>query len=58
MVSPVYLLMRQTMTTSDQGNRGAASTSADRIGMVFVVVGQDVRRCLICEGIVDCRAAF
>jgi hypothetical protein len=31
-------------------NRGAASTSADQIGKVFVVVGQDVRRCLICDG--------
>ena len=38
------------MTTSDQGNRGAASTSADQIGKVFVVVGQDVRQCLICDG--------
>jgi hypothetical protein len=39
------------MTTNDQGSRGAASTTAGQIGKVFVVVGQDVRQCLICDGV-------
>ena len=36
--------------TNDQSSRGAAVTSAEGIGKVFVVVGQDVRQCLICDG--------
>ena len=36
------------MTTSDQKSRGAAITIADKIGKVFVVVG-DMRQCLICD---------
>jgi hypothetical protein len=39
------------MTINDQGSRGVAVTSADRIGKVFVVEGQDERRCLICDGV-------
>ena len=39
------------MTINDQGSRGAAVTSADQIGKVFVVVGQDERKCLICDGV-------
>jgi hypothetical protein len=39
------------VSTNDQSNRSAGVTSAEEIGKVFVVVGQDVRRCLICEGV-------
>ena len=45
-VTRVYLLRLQTMSTNDQNSRGAAVTSADQIGKVFIVVGQDVRKCL------------
>jgi hypothetical protein len=37
------------MTINDQGRRGAAVTSDDQIGKVFVAVGQDERNCLICD---------
>jgi hypothetical protein len=45
------------MTTDDQSSRGAAATSADRIGKVFIVVCEDVRECLICEGVFTRRAS-
>jgi hypothetical protein len=38
------------MTTNDQSRRDAAASN-DQIGKVFVVFGQDVRRCLICDGV-------
>jgi hypothetical protein len=34
------------MTTGDQFSDGAAATSADQIGRVFVALAQDVRKCL------------
>ena len=37
------------MTTDEQTRLGADSTRTDQIGKVFIVVGQDVRKCLICE---------
>lgn len=37
------------MTTDEKTQRGAGSTRSDQIGKVFIVVGQDVRKCLICE---------
>jgi hypothetical protein len=46
----LHLLRLPTMTTNDQCSRGAASTKG-RIGKVFIVVGQDVHRCLVCEGV-------
>ena len=47
----------RTMTTNDQGNRGAAVISADQIGKVFIVVGQDMRQCLICDGVFTRQSA-
>jgi hypothetical protein len=44
------------MTTNDQGSRGAAVTSADQIGKVFIVVGQRAQ-CLICEQFLTRRAS-
>jgi hypothetical protein len=38
------------MTINDQNSRGAAATSADQIGKVFIALAQDVRKCLICDG--------
>jgi hypothetical protein len=37
------------MTADKTTRREADSFLADQIGKVFVVVGQDVRRCLVCE---------
>jgi hypothetical protein len=37
------------MTADDKTRRGAESTRADQIGKVFLVVGQNVRKCLVCE---------
>jgi hypothetical protein len=45
------------VTINNQSSRGAAATSADQIGKVFIVVGLDVRKCLICEGVFTRRAA-
>ncbi len=45
------------MTTNDQISRGAAVTSTDRVGKVFVVVGHGMRRCLICDRVFMRRSA-
>jgi hypothetical protein len=45
------------MTADKTTRRGADSTHTDQIGKVFLVVGQDVRRCLICEQLFTRRAA-
>jgi hypothetical protein len=37
------------MTAEKTTKRGANSTRTDQIGKVFLVVGQDVRKCLVCE---------
>ena len=39
------------MTTGDQFSRGAAGTSTDRVGKVFVALAHDMRKCLICDGV-------
>lgn len=39
------------MTTDKNIQRGAGSVRSDQIGKVFIVVGQDVRQCLICDGV-------
>jgi hypothetical protein len=39
------------MTAADKTRRNAGSISSDQIGKVFIVVGLDVRRCLICDGV-------
>jgi len=38
-------------------NQTSAAITSDRIGKVFMVVGQDVRRCLICEEMFTRQAA-
>jgi hypothetical protein len=38
-------------------DRIARGVRSDKIGKVFFVVGQDVRRCLVCEQVFTRRAA-
>ncbi len=45
------------MITNDQSSRGAAVTSADEIGKVFVALGQGMRQCLVCGDIFTRQAA-
>jgi len=45
------------MTAGDKTQRGMGSTRTDRTGKVFFVVGQDVRRCLVCEQLFTRQAA-
>jgi hypothetical protein len=45
------------MTADETTRRGGAPIRADQIGKVFTVVGQDVRRCLVCEQFFTRRAA-
>jgi hypothetical protein len=44
-------------TENQSSSRDAAAASADRIGKVFLVVGQDVRKCLVCEQLFTRRAS-
>ena len=41
----------------DKNTQRNAGTRSDQIGKVFVVVGQDARRCLICEQFFTKRAS-
>jgi hypothetical protein len=45
------------MTAGKTTPRGAAYTSTDKIGKVFAAVGQDVRKCLVCEQLFTRRAS-
>jgi hypothetical protein len=45
------------MTADKQTQSGEGSFRTDQIGKVFIVVGQDVRKCLICEQFFTRRAA-
>ena len=45
------------MTADETTPRGAGSIRIDRIGKVFIVVDQDVRKCLICDGVFTRRAS-
>lgn len=45
------------MTRNDKTRRGADSTRTDHIGKVFIVVGQDERKCLTCDSILTRRDA-
>ena len=45
------------MGSDDKAQRDAGSIHTDQIGKVFIVVGQDVRKCLICEQLLTRRAA-
>ena len=37
------------MTADEKTRRDTGSTRTDQVGKVFVVVGQRVRKCLVCE---------
>jgi hypothetical protein len=45
------------MAADDKNERGAVCARTDQVGKVFVVVGQRVRRCLVCEELFTRRAA-
>ena len=45
------------MTADEKTQRDAGSARTDQIGKVFVLVGKDVRKCLICEEFFMRRAA-
>jgi hypothetical protein len=45
------------MTTDEKTRRVAGSTCTDQTGKVFLVIGQDVRKCLVCEGVFTRQAA-
>jgi hypothetical protein len=45
------------MTADDKARRCAGCVRTDQIGKVFMVVGQDVRKCLICEGVFSREAS-
>ena len=45
------------MTADGKTRRETGSTRTDQIGKVFIVVGQNVRRCLICEQVFTRRAS-
>lgn len=45
------------MASDDKAQRDAGFIHTDRIGKVFIVVGQNVRKCLICEQLFTRRAA-
>ena len=58
-VSRVYLRdsLLIDMTADEKTQRDAGSIHTDQIGKVFTVVGQDVRRCLVCEQFFTRRAS-
>jgi hypothetical protein len=39
------------MAADDESPRGAGSVRIDQIGKVFIALGQDMRKCLICDGV-------
>jgi hypothetical protein len=45
------------MTADEKTQRDAGSLHTERIGKVFVAVGQNVRQCLVCEQLFTRRAA-
>jgi hypothetical protein len=45
------------MAADDKNERGAACARTDQVGKVFVVVGQRVRQCLVCEELFTRRAS-
>jgi len=45
------------MTAGEKAQGDAGSIHTDRIGKVFIVVGQNVRKCLVCEELFTRRAA-
>ena len=51
------LKSRGDMAANDRNERGAGSACTDQVGKVFVVVGQRVRKCLVCEQFFTRRSA-
>ena len=51
------LASRGDMAADDKNERGAACARTDQVGKVFVVVGQRVRKCLVCEELFTRRSA-
>ena len=49
--------LRIDTDADEQTRRETRSPGSDRIGKVFIVVGQDVRKCLICDQLFTRRAA-
>jgi hypothetical protein len=45
------------MTADKNPQKGVGSARTDKIGKVFTVLSEDLRQCLICEGVFTCRAA-
>jgi hypothetical protein len=45
------------MAADDKNERAAACARTDQVGKVFVVVGQRVRQCLVCEELFTRRAS-
>lgn len=45
------------MTANEKTRRERGSIRTDQIGKVFIVIGQDVRRCLVCEHLFTRRTA-
>jgi hypothetical protein len=45
------------MTADDKTRLGADSTRTDQIGKLFIVVGQGLRKCLVCEQFFTKRAS-
>ncbi len=50
-------LLLDMIANNDHERHGAGSDCTDQIGKVFLVVGQDVRQCLICDGVFTRQAA-
>jgi hypothetical protein len=45
------------MAADDKNERGAACARTDQVGKVFLVVGQRVRKCIVCEELFTRRSA-
>jgi hypothetical protein len=45
------------MTADETTRRDAGCAHTDQVGKVFIVVGQRVRKCLVCEELFTRRAA-
>lgn len=56
-MTETYVRDSLDMTADEQTRRETGSTRSDQIGKVFIVVGPDVRRCLICEQFFTRRAS-
>jgi hypothetical protein len=45
------------MIANDKNAQGTGLTRTDQVGKVFIVVGQRVRKCLVCEELFTRRSA-